>query len=104
MGLRMLKFGRAIRLVKIMSHLKHLRALLVCILGSISSFFWSLAMLFTVYALFSLFLIEIIVTHLRYTGEALEETAFDDLFGSVGRSILTLFMASTGGDDWSVAY
>ena len=61
-------------------------------------------MLFSVYAIFALFLIQIIVTHLQETGEAMEETAFEDFFGSFGVSILTLYKASTGGDDWSVAY
>jgi hypothetical protein len=59
-------------------------------------------MLFAVYTLFSLFLMQIISGHLQETGEALEDTVFDAPFGSVGSSILTLHRAST--DSWPDTY
>jgi hypothetical protein len=102
--LRLLKFGKAIRAIRIMSHMKHLHALLTCIRGSLASLFWSLLMLFIVYAMFSLFLMQIIVAHLEETGEALEDTDFELPFASVERSIVTLYKASTGGDDWGHVY
>lgn len=101
---RLLKFGKAIRAIRLLSQMEQLRAFLVCLQGSFSSLFWSLVMLFTVYALVSLLLMQIVVTHLAETGESIDGSSFDELYGSVGRSVLTLYKASTGGDDWSVAY
>lgn len=42
--------------------------------------------------------------HLQGTGESIEESAFDEYFGSVGSSVLTLYKASTGGEDWGTVY
>jgi hypothetical protein len=61
-------------------------------------------MLFIVYTIFSILFLQMIVSHLEESGEGLEEAGFDELFGSVEKAILTLYMASTGGDDWSAAY
>lgn len=36
--------------------------------------------------------------------EILQDTVFYGLFNSIEQSVLTLFKATTGGDDWSVAY
>jgi hypothetical protein len=99
--LRLLKFGKAIRAVRVMSHSSHLRALLVCLQGSLTSLFWSVLMLVAVYAIFALFLMQIIAAHLQETGEALEESVFYEPFGSVVASVLTLHRAST--DSWSNA-
>lgn len=103
-SMRMLRFGKAIHAFRAMAQLKHLRALIVCLHGSVQSLFWSLVMLVTVYAIFSLVLLQIITIHLIETDQALEESNFYDFFGSVAKSILTLYKASTGGDDWSLAY
>lgn len=103
-ALRWLKFGKSIRAIKLMVQLRHLRAFVVCLQGSFASLLWSMVMLFSVYLLFSLFFMQIITEHIVDTGEILEGGSFDEFFGSVGTSVLTLYMASTGGDDWKVAY
>merc|ERR1712032_1185303 len=64
---------------------------------------WSLVMLLIVFCLVSLFLMQIIVAGLEETGETMD-SELESMFGSVGGSILTLFRASTGGDDWGLAY
>jgi hypothetical protein len=101
---RMLRAVRMVRIGKVMASFRHLRSIIVCIQSSATTLFWSLVMLFLIYVLFSLFFIEIVASHLMQTGEAVEETAFENVFGSLAESILTLFKASTGGDDWSEAY
>ncbi|CAK0899463.1 unnamed protein product, partial [Prorocentrum cordatum] len=101
-GFRLLKFGKSIRAIKIMAKLEKLRAFLVCLHGSFASFFWSLVMLTTVYVLFGLFLMQVITSHVKHTGG--DHADYDGLFGTVFESTLTLYMASTGGEDWSLAY
>lgn len=61
-------------------------------------------MLVSVYLLFSILFLNLIASHINETGEAVEDTVFYDLFGSIGKSVLTLYKTTTGGDDWSVAY
>jgi hypothetical protein len=82
--------------------LKELRAFVVCIMGSFSSFFWSLVTLFIVFFTFSLLFVQLVTGHLQ------DAQTYDDvlmeLYGSVARSMLTLFQAATGGEDWAVAF
>ncbi|CAK0909054.1 unnamed protein product [Prorocentrum cordatum] len=98
------QLGRITRTVRVMAHMKHLRVLVVCIEGSFWSLFWSVVMLLMVCGLFSLVLVQVVTSYLVETGEAIEGTVFYDLFGSVGKSTLTLYKSATGGDDWANTY
>jgi hypothetical protein len=91
------------RAVRAMSELKHLRAFLVCLQGSFMSFFWSLVMLVAVLIIFSLFMVQILAAHLVDTDQTLGGD-MEAMFGTVFKSTMTLFVASTGGRDWAVAY
>jgi hypothetical protein len=103
-AVRFLKLGRTIRTFQVMYFFGKLRAFLTCIQGSFWSFFWSVVMLFSVYGIFSLFFMSVITSHIEETGEHIDESALGELFGSVGTSVETLFMVTTGGDDWHVTY
>ncbi|CAK0875477.1 unnamed protein product [Prorocentrum cordatum] len=102
--LRFLKLAKVVKVFELMYHLKYLQAFLVCIQGSFSSFMWSVVMLFSVYGVFALLFMQVITSHIDARGETLDDTAFGEYFGSVGHSITTLFMVTTGGDDWVSAY
>jgi len=102
--LRLLKVGKSFRLLHSLTVFSHLRALIVCVQGSLVSLFWSLFMLLSIYVIFSILFLNVIASHINETGEVLEETVFHDLFDSFGKSLLTLYKTTTGGDDWSVAY
>ncbi|CAK0853671.1 unnamed protein product [Prorocentrum cordatum] len=101
---RFLKLAKVIKAFRLMDNLKYLHAFMTCIQGSFTSFMWSVVMLFSVYGVFSLLFMQVITTHIDTTGEALDDTAFGELFGSVDRSVKTLFMVTTGGDDWISTY
>lgn len=102
--IRFVRLAKSLRLLKLMGNFSQLRTLLICIQGSLVSLFWSLAMLLFVYILFSIVFLSIITQHIADTGTDIQETDFYDLFGSVRTSIITLYKATTGGDDWSKAY
>jgi hypothetical protein len=102
--LRLFKFAKSFRAIRVMRHLQHLRALMICLYGSCASLFWSLVMLCIVYLLFSLFFVQLVSNHLTDAGEHVEDSAFLGFYGSVEESMLTLYKASTGGDDWTRAY
>jgi hypothetical protein len=101
--LRLIKFGKAMRAVKVMARMRHLRCFLICLQGSASSFFWSLVMLIIIFFMGSLFLMQLVTAHFEETATDLGGD-LETFFGSVGISMLTLFKATTGGDDWSLAY
>jgi hypothetical protein len=102
---RLAKLGRTMRAVRAMSELKHLRAFLVCLQGSFMSFFWSLVMLVAVLIIFSLFMVQILGAHLLDNDLQIGNLeTMDRMYGTVARSTLTLFRASTGGDDWAIPY
>jgi hypothetical protein len=61
-------------------------------------------MLFSVYGVFALLLMQVIAFHINTTGETIDGSAFDLYFGSFGVSVVTLFIVTTGGDDWRVVY
>ncbi|CAK0863696.1 unnamed protein product, partial [Prorocentrum cordatum] len=102
--LRFLPLVKVVKLLELMHHSTHLQAFIVCIHGSFRNFMWSVVMLFSVYGVFSLLFMQIITSHIDAIGETLDDTTFGEHFGSVGGSITTLFMATTGGEDWAIAY
>ncbi|CAK0872655.1 unnamed protein product, partial [Prorocentrum cordatum] len=102
--LRFLKLLKVVKVFELMYHMKYLQAFIVCIQGSFASFMWSVVMLFSVYGVFSLVFMQVITNHIDAIGETLDDTTFGEHFGSVGRSITTLFMVTTGGDDWAIVY
>lgn len=102
--LRVLRVAKALRAFEVLNHVKELRALLACLEGSFKSLFWSMFMLLALCSIVSLFLMQIVITHLIQTGDALEDTPFDGSFGTFGEALLTLFKASTGGNDWGDGY
>jgi hypothetical protein len=103
-SVRLLKLARVIRAYELMSHLKYLHVFLVCIMGSLSSFLWSVIMLLSVCGIFSLFFMQIIASHLEESRETVHESIFGQHFNSFGVSVRTLFMITTGGEDWNVPY
>jgi len=108
---RILKIGKALRAVRVISNFQHLRAIVYCIQGSFVTLMWSVLMLCVVFYMFSLIFVEQAAGLLKdLVGQDIQEdTQFhvDYLvlnFGNVGKGILTLAMASLGGEDWGVPY
>jgi hypothetical protein len=99
---RLAKLGRTMRAVRVMSELKHLRAFLICLQGSFMSFFWSLVVLLVVLIIFSLFMVQILAGHVANGGAVSDNLSL--MYGTTIASIVTLFRAATGGDDWGLQY
>jgi hypothetical protein len=106
-ALRFLKLGRVMRTLQVMRQFGCLRVFLVCIEGSVSTFFWSVVMLTSVYGIFALFFMQLITSHIENTPGASIHEPGDVLgkqFGSFESSVQTLFIVTTGGDDWLGTY
>lgn len=104
--LRILKLAKLLRVFRLIAMVKPLRAILRSIVNTLHTLAWSLCMLALILFLFALMLV------LRMASYINEEGPFDDptveydiraAYGSVGLTMLHLFMVSTG-ESWSVYY
>eukprot|EP00434_Breviolum_minutum_P029334 symbB.v1.2.025947.t1/scaffold2554.1/size89898/9 len=90
---RTLRCVRLLRVLRITRFFDDLRRLVACIVYSAKSFIWSVAFVFLLVYIYGLYLTQSVHLHRLETGP---KAAGDE----VGRSILSLFQALTGGIDW----
>jgi len=95
--LRILRLIRVLRIIRIIRFMDELRTLVISIMNSMRSLFWTLALL----------LLGIYVVGIYFTQLSLElqlQSVTDSLvvtyFGALSRSMLTLYGAMSGGIDW----
>jgi hypothetical protein len=110
---RMLRLAKALRVMRLISMVKPLQAILQSIISTVDTLAWSIVMLVVILFLFALMIVIRAASFLEEEpghGEAVigenGETVKDTLeahYGSVGLTILHLFICCTGGD-WSVYY
>jgi len=106
-GITVLRLGRFLRIVRIMRVIRlvrvfrSLRVLIHSILGTLRSLFWALVLLAMFLYTFALVFTQAVSDHLADASDGLQRTALIEFhFGSLTRSMLTLFQAITGGNAW----
>jgi len=98
---RTLRCVRLLRVLRITRFFDDLRRLVACIVYSAKSFIWSVAFVFLLVYIYGLYLTQSVHLHRLETGpKAAGDEVLAEYFGTVGRSILSLFQALTGGIDW----
>merc|ERR1719254_198644 len=65
------------------------------------SLVWSVVMMAVVFYMFSLFFVQNVAIYFKVNGE---QSELMDMYGSVQMSMLTLYQACSGGDDWSLSF
>jgi hypothetical protein len=106
-SLRLLKMAKVLRVLRVMKCVAELRLILNSLLGSMLSLFWSIVTMSLIFYIFGLLFVQNAATYIGEQGNSLDAQTEDriyDCFGSVQRSMLSLFKACTGGEDWSVHY
>jgi len=106
-SLRLFKMAKVLRVLKLVRSLKELRLILECLTGSLVNLFWSIIMLGIIVFMFSLVFVLETGGHFGENPEDLDTLLSSDLykqFGSVQRSMLSLYAAATGGQDWQMFY
>eukprot|EP00931_Biecheleriopsis_adriatica_P064309 TRINITY_DN39108_c0_g1_i1.p1 TRINITY_DN39108_c0_g1~~TRINITY_DN39108_c0_g1_i1.p1 ORF type:complete len:556 (+),score=100.91 TRINITY_DN39108_c0_g1_i1:43-1710(+) len=107
---RLLRSLRVVRVMKVLQHAHDLRLIVSCIAYSVKPLFWSMIVLATMTYIVSLYFTQL-VTGARHradegdssvTDPQVQETLriLEQLYGSLFRSVLTLFQGITGGHDW----
>jgi len=107
--LRILKMAKILRGLRVMKVFSELRLMLNSLAGSLSSLFWSICMLILIFYIFGLVFVQGVSNYLIDPDlQGNQDPVMVDLllseFGRVERAILTLYKASTGGDDWNVFF
>jgi hypothetical protein len=105
--LRILKMAKFLRVFRLMRFLGELRLIMNSILGSLTSLVWSVVAMALIFYMFGLIFVQGTTMYFIDTGSSLdanEEANLRQDFGSVETAIITLFKATTGGDDWANFY
>jgi len=105
--LRILKMARVLRGLRVVRFFDELRIMLNSLIGSVSSLFWSIVMLMITFYIFALLFVQGVANLLNEERQQAVDDFYHGLmeeFGSVQLAILSLYKASTGGDDWSKFY
>jgi len=104
-SLRLLRLGRTLRIVRIFRYASSLRRMMLSLLGSSVTLFWSLVLLFFVFFLFSIATVQGVTDYLSTSPIASpEDDALVASFGTVFDAMMSYFMATSGGNDWSMYF
>jgi len=107
--LRLLRLVRVIRLARILRLIRELRVLVTSISNSMKSLMWTILLMFLIIYSVSLCITQLVSDHRLSVAESRivagavvegRDTELEQYFGSLWRSMLSLFQAITGGVDW----
>lgn len=104
--MRVIRIVRVARVIRIMRFFRELRMMIVALTGSLKSMVWVFAILMMLFFMFGISLTSGVTDLMNEeNGWAKEEYRnLIDSFGTLESSILTLYMAMSGGQDWGDAY
>jgi len=103
--LRIFRLIRIIRIIRILRLIGELRTIVSSIMGSLKSLAWTVVLLFLLVYVFGVYFTQLVLDHrLSLKGDTVEPSpslqSLEFYFGSLGRSILSLYQAISGGVDW----
>lgn len=99
--LRILRLIRIIRIIRILRLIGELRTIVSSIMGSLKSLAWTVLLLFLLVYIFGVFFTQLVLDQrVAGLGDTANDVALETYFNSLGRSILSLYQAISGGVDW----
>jgi len=111
--LRVFRMTRSLRMFRALHYVRNLRRLLECIVSSLPEIFWCMVFVVFITGIFATFLVQC-ATSFWADGESPESSvagsqqgdlaALKEHFGSVQDAMLSLFRATSGGEDWGYYY
>jgi len=97
--LKVLRLIRIIRLVRVLHFVSELRALVWSVANSLQSLGWTVILMFFIIYLVGVYFTQLVSDHWPDEGPA-EDDILNLRFGSLIRTLLSLFQAISGGLDW----
>jgi len=102
---RVMRLIRIVRVVRVLRLISELRTIVISIMGSMRSLFWTLALLLLLMYAFGVYFTQLVADQqltkkegFQYESDNFETPLF--FFASLARSMLTLFGSITGGISW----
>jgi len=104
--LRILRIVRVVRVIRVMKFFRELRMMVYSIIGSMKNLMWVMLILMVTFYLFGITFTSAVTSSLVVPSDYHQPRNIGvlDAFGTVDRSILSLFMSMSGGNDWIVYY
>jgi len=99
-SIRVLKAVRSVRLIKSLRFVRDLRLMLASIMCSASSIFWAFVLLSFLLYVFAVFIMQGMLYFFDQSRVAPSQALLDH-YGTLAATMLSLFMAISGGMDWS---
>jgi len=97
--LRVLQLGRVVRLVRMVRLIPELKSMVYLIMASMGSCFWTMILLMIMLYCAAVYFTELATELVRGQSD-FDNEKVDLHWGCIFNSIITLFQAITGGDDW----
>jgi len=104
--LRVIRIVRVARVIRVMKFFRELRMMIYSILGCVKNLMWVLVVLLLTFYIFGVGFTSAVSDHL----DKKEKWGHEDnqemikYFGTVDQSIISLFQAMSGGNDWAAYY
>merc|ERR1719271_562812 len=102
-ALRVLKSARILRLVRVVRFLRELRLMLDCIINSVFHLVWSVIIIVLILLMYALLIVQGLNGYVEIAPPEHRERIEKD-FSTVATAMVSLFMATTGGQDWEEQY
>jgi voltage-gated sodium channel len=102
--LRVLRIVRVARVIRVMPFFTELRMMVFSIIGSLSSLLWVLLVLGLMFFMFGIILTHATIAHVNTYERLQSESSLHEAFGTLDRSVLSLYQAMSGGVDWGDTY
>jgi len=103
--LRLMKMLKLLRMIRLMRMFRELRLIMSSLFACVTSMLWTTMLILAVTYLFGVAVVQGCIGYLQLNPDGIDPTIRDDIqkyWGSVATSILSLYMASLGGQDWEV--
>eukprot|EP00438_Fugacium_kawagutii_P027541 Skav222825 [mRNA] locus=scaffold4760:49758:56909:+ [translate_table: standard] len=111
-ALRLARTLRGVRIIRVFRYFSALRGLILSIFSTLGSLLWTLLLLLIVFYVFSCIFAQLVTDHCRF--QTVDRTGDDNAapvcpenlhyWDNIMDSMMTLFMAITGGINWEDAY
>jgi hypothetical protein len=98
--LRMLRLSRLARILKMVTFIPELKSTVNLILASMSFFLWNCVLITFFIYVFAVYFTELSTSIVVASAVSVDNSEMQSHWGSILQSVLTLFSAITGGDDW----
>lgn len=104
--IRVIRVVRVARVIRVLKFFRELRMMIFSILGSMKSLLWVILVLAMTFYIFGITFTAATTSELDTTAKWQDESSetLRLYFGTMDRSVLSLFMAMSGGNDWGQYY